>query len=46
VAGGLLVDRFGVLSASTYCGAAAAVGLCLVLALLRRRVAQTAACVA
>ncbi|MBA4014414.1 MAG: MFS transporter [Phenylobacterium sp.] len=46
VAGGLLVDRFGVLSASTYCGAAAAAGMCLVLALRRRRVAQAAACAA
>ena len=45
VAGGLLVDRFGVLSASVYCGAAAAVGACLVLA-LRRRIAQAAACAA
>ena len=46
VAGGLLVDRFGVLSASVYCGAAAAAGACLVLALRRRRIAQAAACAA
>lgn len=46
VVGGLLVDRFGVLSASIYCGTAAAVGLCLVLALRRRRAAQDAACYA
>ena len=46
VAGGLLVDRFGVLSASVYCGAAAAVGACLVLALRRRRIAHAAACAA
>ena len=46
VAGGLLVDRFGVLSASVYCGAAAAVGACLVLTLRRRRIAQAAACTA
>ncbi len=46
VAGGLLVDRFGVLSASVYCGAAAATGSCLVLALRRRRIAQAAACAA
>lgn len=46
VAGGLLVDRFGVLSASVYCAAAAAVGACLVLALRRHRTAQAAACAA
>ncbi len=46
VAGGLLVDRFGVLSASVYCGAAAAAGAWLVLALRRRRIAQAAACAA
>lgn len=46
VAGGLLVDRFGVLSASVYCGTAAAAGACLVLALRRRRLAQAAACAA
>ena len=46
LAGGLLVDRFGVLSASVYCGAAAAAGACLVLALRRRRIAQAAACAA
>ncbi len=46
VAGGLLVDRFGVLSASVYCWAAAAAGACLVLALRRRRIAQAAACAA
>lgn len=44
VAGGLLVDRFGVLSASAYCGATAAIGVALVLALRRRRAAQAAAC--
>ena len=46
VAGGLLVDHFGVLSASVYCGAAAAVGACLVLALRRHRIAHAAACAA
>ncbi len=46
VAGGLLVDRFGVLSASAYCGGAAAVGVCLVAAMRRRRRAQSAACAA
>lgn len=44
VAGGLLVDRFGVLSASAYCGATAAIGVALVLTLRRRRAAQDAAC--
>ncbi len=46
VVGGVLVDRFGVLGAPVYCGMAASVGLCLVLALRRRRAAQEAACCA
>lgn len=46
VAGGLLVDRFGVLSGAIYCGAAAAAGLCLVLVLRRHRAVRDAACYA
>ncbi|RYF96152.1 MAG: MFS transporter [Caulobacteraceae bacterium] len=46
VAGGLLVDRFGVLSGAIYCGAAAAAGFCLVLGLRRHRAVRDAACYA
>jgi predicted MFS family arabinose efflux permease len=44
IAGGLLVDRFGVLSASAYCGTTAAIGAAVVLTLRRRRAVQDAAC--